>query len=602
MVKFKSKIAFFLLLLTVFAAAFAFSSCGNSKTLKAEVKISYLTEEEYLSEDIDGKLRESLDVSANQKGYAVFDLTISEMKNISENAKGTVTIKFTPEGGNDFSYKVEEFPVGDYTKKDNSVSTEFKFNDGSEKVKHYRFVVSVTKATTGNVSMFFSFEPKSRTTTITNSSLKRMFNKSGAITVGGGLAKESKLEYSLSSDGSYYTVVGLGEETGDTVIIPDKHNGLPIKEIAPNVFSSISYLKEVTLSAGLEKIGNGAFKNCASLKKIIIPKSVTVIGKNVFDGCDEINYYCEASEMPSGWSDDCIQSGAYVSWKYSSSFVFQLSDSGDYYILKSGKGAAGDVTVPDKYMGVPVTEIAESAFLDCTTLTWVTIPDSITAIGRNALKNTGIYGNTANWKDGALYVGKHLIALNNVSGAYNVKEGTLCIAGNVFKGFSALTSVTLPSSVVSIGDFAFSGCEKLSGITIPDGVKYIGTCAFRDCDAVTEIAVPDSVTRMGEQVFLNCDNLKTVTIGDGVTEILSYMFSGCAELTSVTLGSGVNKIGCGIFHGVFKLTYLYINSGEEWYCSTLPTATKGIDMKLTNAYENSQKFLIRYSSYYWFKK
>ncbi len=598
----KKKLIYVLLFGVILTAFFCFSSCGNKKTLKAEVKVSYLTEEEYLSEDIDGKLRESLDVSANQKGYAVFDLTISEMKNIAENAKGTVTIKFTPEGGNDFSYKVEEFPVGDYSKEDSSVISEFKFSDGSGKEKQYRFIVSVTKATAGNVDMFFSFELKSRTTTITNSSLKRMLNKSGTITVGGGLAKESTLEYQLSSDGRYYTVVGIGAETGDTINVPGEYNNLPVKEIAPNVFNGVAYLKEVTLSAGIEKIGNGAFKNCTALKKIIIPSSVTKIGEEVFDGCPDVSYYCEAAEMPNGWSDDCIQSGAYVSWKYSRAFVFQLSDSGDYYILKSGKGAAGDVTIPDKYMGVPVTEIAESAFLDCNTLTWVTIPDSITAIGRAAFKNTGVYSNTANWKDGALYVGKHLIALNNVSGAYTVKEGTLCIAGNVFKGFSALTSVTLPSSVVSIGDFAFSGCEKLSGITIPDGVKYIGTCAFRDCDAVTEITVPDSVTRMGEQVFLNCDNLKTVIIGDGVSEILSYMFSGCAELTSVALGTGVNKIGRGIFHSAFKIEYLYINSGEEWYCSTIPTATKGIDVTLRNAYENSQKFLIRYSLYYWFKK
>ena len=588
--------------LLVAAVLFALSSCDKSKTLEADVKVSYLTEAEYFSGDIDGKLRENLEILPGQKGYAVFDLTLSKMKNIAENASATVTIKFTPDGGKDFSYKVEEFPIGDYTEKDNTVSSEFKFNNKGEKEIKYRFIVSTTKDTFGKVDMFFSFALKSQTTTITNSHLKGTMNKSAVITVGDGTSAVSNLEYELSSDGKYYTLVGIGSETGDIIVMPDNHNGLPIKEIAANVFNGVSYLKEVTLSSSVEKIGDGAFKNCTELKKIIIPKSVTVIGKEVFDGCPSVDYYCEASEKPSGWSNDCIRDGAYVSWKYSKKFVFQLSESGDYYILKSAKGVSGDVAVPEKYIGIPVSEIAAYAFLDCTSLTSVEVPDSIIAIGSDAFKNTGLYNNKSNWSGGALYVGKHLIALNNVSGAYTVKEGTLCIGGSVFKGFSGLTSVTLPSSVTSIGAYAFSGCTALTGIVIPENVKYIGHCAFEDCDTVTEVTVPDSVTWIGEQVFLNCDNLKTVTIGNGVTEIYSYMFSGCESLTSVTLGTGVKKIGRDIFHNAFKVTYLYIEAGGSWYCSTDPAATKGIEVSVSNAYTTSQNFLIKYQLYYWFKK
>ena len=118
------------------------------------------------------------------------------------------------------------------------------------------------------------------------------------------------------------------------------------------------------------------------------------------------------------------------------------------------------VTIPNS-----VTSIGKSAFYNCRGLTSVTIPNSVTSIGERAFNGTGYYINTSNWTNGVLYIGNYLIeAKDTVSGNYSIKDGTKCIADSTFEGCSGLTSVTIPNSVTSIGDNAFYNCRILGEV------------------------------------------------------------------------------------------------------------------------------------------
>ena len=130
----------------------------------------------------------------------------------------------------------------------------------------------------------------------------------------------------------------------------------------------------------------------------------------------------------------------------------------------------------------------------------------------------------------------------------------------VFYGCSGLTSLTLPSSVTSIGRGAFYGCWKLTSLTIPSGVTSIGYSAFRGCSGLTSLTIPSSVTEISDDAFKGCSGLTSMIIPSGVTAIGRETFSGCSGLTSLTIPSSVTSIGESAFEWCSGLTSLTLPS------------------------------------------
>ena len=183
------------------------------------------------------------------------------------------------------------------------------------------------------------------------------------------------------------------------------------------------------------------------------------------------------------------------------------------------------------------TSIADCAFYGCSSLTSITIHDTVTSIGYRAFygcsslesitlpfvgatkdgtSNTYfgyIFGNRSSTSTDE-NIPASLKSVVITGGATNVTS----IASNAFYKCSSLTSITLPEKVTSIGNFAFSECTNLTSITIPDGVKTIGLCALSSCPRLTNIIIPDSITTIDAHAFRVCTSLTSITFQGTVAQ------------------------------------------------------------------------------------
>jgi len=122
-----------------------------------------------------------------------------------------------------------------------------------------------------------------------------------------------------------------------------------------------------------------------------------------------------------------------------------------------------------------------------------------------------------------------------------------------------LTSVTFPSSLISIGEAAFYGCERLTSVTIPANVTSISDNSFRLCKSLASIQVEDGNTKYDSRNDCNAiiekenntliSGCKNTVIPDNVTSIGVWAFEGISGLTSVTIPNSVTSIGAWSFAG-----------------------------------------------------
>ena len=179
-----------------------------------------------------------------------------------------------------------------------------------------------------------------------------------------------------------------------------------------------------------------------------------------------------------------------------------------------------------------VTGIGDYAFNYCSDLTSVTIPNSVTTIGRQAFCSTGLTSITI--PNSVTSIGEWAFSDCSSLTTIEIPNSVTSIGEDAFSGCVNVTSVTIGNSVTSIGDGAFSGCTGLTSITIPNSVTSIGAGAFWGT-GLTSITIPNSVTSIGNSAFAYCSSLTSVTIPNSVTSIGAGAFAYCSSLTSVTI-------------------------------------------------------------------
>ena len=260
--------------------------------------------------------------------------------------------------------------------------------------------------------------------------------------------------YSLTSIKIPNSVTNIGDEVFyncsslTSIKIPNS-----VTNIGNHAFHGCTSLTSINIPNSVTKIGDGAFRSCGSLISINIPNSVTNIGNDAFSCCDSLTKIiipCSVVNMNGnpfcGWNGDLYnESKAFI-------YEHQVLFNKDKTILVAYRSEEKNYIIPNS-----VTNIGDSAFMYCKSLTNINIPNSVTNIG-----------------------------------------------DEVFKGCRSLTNINIPDSVTNIGDWTFLRCTFLTKINIPDSVTNIGNDAFYGCISLASIKIPNSVTNIGNYAFAGC--------------------------------------------------------------------------------------------------
>lgn len=411
-----------------------------------------------------------------------------------------------------------------------------------------------------------------------------------------------------------------GKELGEEVTIPGT-----VETIGANILSGLTKIRNVIVSEGVKSIARNAFAN-SEFDKIILPKSLEKIEYQAFSGGISVKIiYYEGTE--SDWGEiETHSSDSNIKKipKYFYSETEPTEENSDLWHFDGGIPKPWDTTIyetdgngkmtkitpygktltehviPSKIGDEEIVEIGDSVFSNMNWLSSVTIPETITKMGKkvfngcyrlerinfNAIECADAVNNSPMFCNDAL--GSHSLVFGE-----KVKK----VPAYMFTGCDKLTSVSFSDSIETIGERAFNGCTGLTEITIPKSVTTISYYAFYGCTGLTKIdfnaincsdiatnsgifhssqnEAQDIVVTFGPEVtrvpaylfgetFMNrlSVNVSQINLSDSIKEIGKYAFLDCTKVTELTIPNSVETIGNNAFQ-YCNLTTLTIGEGLE---------------------------------------
>lgn len=222
---------------------------------------------------------------------------------------------------------------------------------------------------------------------------------------------------------------------------------------------------------------------------------------------------------------------------------YTLSDDGTYYIVSKTtmpfKENITEFTVPDMFNDLPIKEIADRAFENCTELQMLRIGRNVVSVGAYAFKDC--------------------TKLTDIT----LNDGLLSIGANAFLSCRSLTQIAIPESVNNIDNSAFSGCKLLESINIPSSVTVLKHNMFYGCSALKSLTVHNGVVSIA-YALLSESGIEEFVFPDAVTAVSMTVFLNCASIRTVTIPATVRSIGAGSFQNCSLETLYFLGTEAEW--------------------------------------
>ncbi len=352
-----------------------------------------------------------------------------------------------------------------------------------------------------------------------------------------------------------------------------------VKEIGKSAFQGAK-IAELTVGEALESIGYNAFAGNAELTKVIWNATAA-----------ETIYEASGAGLVRAIFNDCAKLATVEVGE-------NVKSLPDYFL-------PNNTLVTKINLPTGIESVGDSAFNGCTALAEISNANTLQTIGQDAFTGTPWFTEYLE-TDGLVYLGSVLYVYNGDMPADTtiaVRDGTTAIANGAFDGKSNLVAVTLPDTLITIGDSAFAGTslttltipasvesigseaftdvETLTSVTFNEGLKTIGANAFDGCSLLNTIALPNSLTSLGNNAFQYAGRDAaaadgTLTIGTGLTEIPQSAFMGMSKTGgALTIPAGITKIGASAFYGMM-ISSVTIPEGVTEIGASAFASTKGL--------------------------
>ena len=171
------------------------------------------------------------------------------------------------------------------------------------------------------------------------------------------------------------------------------------------------------------------------------------------------------------------------------------------------------------------------------------------------------------------------------------------ITDYAFYNCTNLKSITLPESIVSIGEYAFQK-SGLTEVVIPDNVKSIGASAFTECSGLVSVSLPRNLSLIRMNTFWNCTGLQSVTFPEDLETIGTFAFAKCTSLKKVDLPATLTILESGAFKFCENLMDIYCRAMTPPNADALgvfknisPEATLHVPNDALRAYKNANKWV-----------
>ncbi len=278
--------------------------------------------------------------------------------------------------------------------------------------------------------------------------------------------------------------------------------------LAENRFANVyenSSLKSIDFGArSLKAVGGEAnvlpseyFTNCTALETVVLPESLTTISPWAFHQCEALQEVTFPSTLVS------IGTSAF-------------------------EGCTDLETVS---LGANVTSIGSQAFYGCSSLEEAALSPLLNSLGAKAFSGC--------------------VKLEAVSFAGNIALTT--ILAETFYDCEELSSIILPSMLVTIEEMAFMDCESLENVQFPYTLKTVGESAFESCLSLANAYFNGELVSIGKKAFYDCEDLQSVVLGAATERVGESAFANCTSLTSVSFG-GTEVVETYAFNGCSSLT------------------------------------------------